>query len=599
MIVAVTPTLRRVVVSASVALAVAAGLAVRATGGESIGEPAPAKTRADAIRSFTLEDLDGTKHSLAETKGANAVVFAWTAAGCPVAMVYAPRLAGLAKDFAGSGVRFFGVSSDAEAPVGELRSLAKKSGIEFPILRDLDGSLAQRLGAKTTTTAVVLDATWRVRYVGAVDDQYGVTGRKEKAEHVWLRDALEALLGHHEVETAATEAPGCPITFATPSRAATADAPTWSGRVAEIVHRRCTLCHQPHQGAPFSLRVFEDARSRTATMKSAITDGRMPPWHAVGEKGRWANDRRLDPEEKDALLAWIDAGAPSGDLSKAPQPPPVPPKDAWDIGRPDAVFAFDKPQKVPAEGVVPYRYIEVPTSFAEDRWVTAMEVRPGAPDVVHHVLVAAVPKGEKPRGRRGAFNPVAGFFAAMVPGARGLRYPDGMAKRLPAGATLLFQVHYTPNGVATTDVTKIGMVFSNEKPEREVLTAGAFAPMLAIPPGEANYQTEGSLPVPWNVHVLAFMPHMHVRGKSFRYAIKPFGQPEQIVCDVPKYDFNWQTPYRLAAPIAVPMGSLLHCTAVFDNSKDNPYNPDPTATVTWGDQTFDEMMIGYVDYVKD
>jgi peroxiredoxin len=580
-------------------LAVALAAAPVALAGDRGGAAAPPSVRVDSVRDFALDDLDGTKHSLADTKGAKAVVLAWTAAGCPVAMAYAPRVAALAKTYAEQGVQFLGVASDADASVEELKALVAKSGIPFPVLRDRDGAIAQRLSAETTTTVVVLDPNWRVRYRGAVDDQYAVGTRKEKPEHPWLVDAIEAVLGNRVVAVEETKAPGCPITFEKPATATRADTPTWSGRVADIVHRRCTLCHQPDQGGPFSLRTYDDTKSRTATMRAAVSDGRMPPWHAAGQKGLWANDRRLDPEEKDALLSWIDGGAPSGDLSKAPAPPPTPSKDAWDIGAPDAVFSFEKPQKIPAEGVVPYRYIEIPTSFAEDRWVTAMEVKPGAPDVVHHILVATVPKGGKPRGKQGAFNPLNGFFAAMVPGARGLRYPEGMAKRLPAGSALLFQVHYTPNGVAQEDVTKLGMVFAKDKPEHEVYTSGAFSPRLEIPPGEANYKAEGSLPVPWNVHVLAFMPHMHIRGKSFRYAVSTLGHGEQTICDVPKYDFNWQTPYRLAEPIAVARGSFLHCTAVFDNSKDNPYNPDPTATVTWGDQTWDEMMIGYVDYIRD
>jgi thiol-disulfide isomerase/thioredoxin len=561
-------------------------------------EDALPTARADSIRNFELKGLDGKTLALADLRDARVVVLAWTAPGCPVSMVYAPRIAALAKEYAPRGVRFVGMDSNLDEDLGELAAHVKAAAWDFPVLLDADGAVAQRLGAATTTAVVLLDANRRVRYRGAVDDQYDVGGRREKVAHAWLVDALEAVLSNQRVATEATEAPGCPLTFARPEAAVPPDAPTWSGDVAAIVHRRCTACHQPHQGGPFSLRTYEDARSRTATLRAAIADDRMPPWHAAGAKGTWANDRRLDPEEKRALLSWIDGGAPAGDPAKAPAPPPVPSKDAWDIGAPDAVFTFAKAQPVPAEGVVPYRFIEVPTSFDEDRWVSALEVRPGAPDVVHHVLVAALPPSQK-KVRRAAFAPHNGFFAAMVPGARGMRYPDGTAKRLPKGSTLLFQMHYTPNGVAQEDLTSIGFVFAKQKPEREVFTAGAFAIKLEIPPGDPKYVANAVLPVPWDVRVLTFMPHMHVRGTSFRFAAARLGEPEKVLCDVPRYDFNWQTPYRLATPVAIPRGSFLHCVATFDNSEGNPYNPDPTATVRWGDQTWDEMMIGYVDYVRD
>ena len=198
----------------------------------------------------------------------------------------------------------------------------------------------------------------------------------------------------------------------------------------------------------------------------------------------------------------------------------------------------------------------------------------------------------------GAFVPTLGFLAAMVPGGRSQTFPDGMGKRLPKGATLVFQMHYTPNGVAAEDKTSIGFRFCKEPPAQEVHTVGAFNPTFSIPPGAANWEVPAALPVPWDVHILAFMPHMHLRGKAFRYAVAGL-RGEETLLTVPNYDFNWQTPYRLATPIAVSRGTMFRAFGTFDNSDKNPYNPDPTATVHWGDQTWDEMMIGYVDFVRD
>jgi hypothetical protein len=311
----------------------------------------------------------------------------------------------------------------------------------------------------------------------------------------------------------------------------------------------------------------------------------------------FANDRRLAPEEKATLLAWLEAGAPEGDPDRAPPPPAPRNAEGWEIGTPDAVLEFPAPEPVPAEGVVPYRFVEVPTDFPEDRWVVASEVAPGDPGAVHHALVALSEPGRR-RGRRGLFLPTRGFFAAMVPGGRAQVYPPGTGKRLPKGASLLFQMHYTPYGVATTDRTRIALRFAKETPAREVFTSGAFQPALQIPPGVADHPELAMLPVPFPVEVLAFMPHMHLRGKSARFEIqRPDGRRETIL-DVPRYDFNWQTPYRYAVPPTVPAGSVLLVHATFDNSPANPYNPDPSAVVTWGDQTWEEMLIGYVDYLR-
>jgi hypothetical protein len=274
----------------------------------------------------------------------------------------------------------------------------------------------------------------------------------------------------------------------------------------------------------------------------------------------------------------------------------APADDAWALGPPDAILGFEAPQPVPAEGVVRYRYVEVPTSFPEDRWVRASEVRPGDPSVVHHVLVALVDPGKK---NRAAFEPTRGFFSAMVPGRRPLVYPDGMAKRLPKGTSLLFQMHYTPNGVATEDRTRIGLYFSKEPPKHEVRTVGVYNPAIRIPPGARDFEVAAAVPVLFDARILSYMPHMHVRGAKFRYELARPGGESETILSVPRYDFNWQAPYRLKEPRKVAKGLWLRAVGTFDNSPENPYNPDPTAEVRWGDQTWNEMMIGYVDYVID
>jgi peroxiredoxin len=575
------------------AVAAVAGLAISSGTARGGDATVPGTARADSIRDFTRPDLDGKPRSMSEWRAARVLVLAWTAPGCPIAMLYAPRVAALAKEYEEKGVRFVGVASGAGVDEAEAKAFVRDAGIPFPVLLDRDAGVAERLGVETTTAAVVLDENRRVRYLGAVDDQYDTGGRKKEATHRWLKDALDALLGGRPPSVEKTAAPGCPIEV--PDKGAKASAATWNHDVAAIVYRRCASCHRPGEAAPFSLLTFADAKKHAATMRAAVEDKRMPPWGAEGPTGRFSNDRRLLPEERSTLLEWLGGGTPAGDGSP-PAPPAALSKDGWEIGKPDAVLTFEKPEPVPAEGVVRYRFVEVPTHFAEDRWVQAVEVRPGAPQVVHHVLVAFWNGGK--RGREVPFAPTNGFFAAMVPGGRSSVFPPGTAKKLPKGARLLFQMHYTPNGVATEDSTSIGFVFAKEPPKHEVHTAGAFNPAFRIPPGADDVEVNAFLPVPWDVDVLSFMPHMHLRGKSFRYGTRRLGEPEQTVLEVPRYDFNWQTPYRLATPMRVPKNTFFWAHGVFDNSEKNPYNPDPTAEVHWGEQTWDEMMIGYVDYVR-
>ncbi|MGB8169217.1 MAG: histidine kinase, partial [Chthoniobacteraceae bacterium] len=291
------------------------------------------------------------------------------------------------------------------------------------------------------------------------------------------------------------------------------------------------------------------------------------------------------------LLAWLDAGKPLGDPKDAPLARSFP-KD-WQIGAPDVVLQIPQPIAVKAEGTMPYQIATVETNFAEDRWVRAFEVQPTAREVVHHVLIF-VATGDRNRDVEGDGS--GGFFAAYVPGNDHVTYPNGFAKPLPAGAKLRFQIHYTPNGTATRDQMKLGLIFAKEAPQHIIHVAGIGNHRLNIPPGAAHHPESAVIPIPADVKLLAFMPHMHLRGAAFRYeAILPDGTVRTLL-DVPRYDFNWQLSYRYAEPPTLPRGSKVRATGWFDNSANNPANPDPTKTVKWGPQTFDEMMLGYVEY---
>ncbi len=533
----------------------------------------------------TLTDFGtaGSGASLDAWADGRIVCVSFSRAGCPVSELYAPTLARIAARFRPSGVAFLGVRSGGGDPAGLDRSI-----------RDDSGAIAARLGAARTPEVVVLDPSRRIRYRGRIDDRYGVGSRREVAGSEDLVAALEDLLAGRAVDRAETEAVGCPIERPDPGPATVPEAgPNYSRDIAPILDRRCVGCHRAGQIGPFPLGSYREAAARAGAIAEAVEDRRMPPWHADPRYGRFANDARLLDPEREAIVRWARSGRPEGD--PADLAPPIDRPDGWSIPRPDAVVAMPVPFAVPAEGVVDYQTFEVDPGFAEDRWVRAAEVRPGNRRVVHHCNVFLKAPGS--RGDSDAQGDLeSACLAETTPGSPPLILPDGMAKRIPAGWRLVFVVHYEPIGTVQEDRTSIGLVFADPATVRkEVATNLLFDPDLRIPPHAAAHRVERARRFDRDVLLLAMFPHMHLRGKSFRYdAIHPDGRIETLL-DVPRYDFRWQNRYELARPIRLPAGTTLRCVAHFDNSTGNPDNPDPEATVLAGRQSRDEMFNGYYE----
>lgn len=545
----------------------------------------------------SFADIASQKQSLrAMAAKQKALVIAFTSPTCPLSAKLLPTLAAVEKEFAAAGAAFVYVNPTASDSMEAIAASIKQHGLAGGMVRDGDLAIASALQASSTTEVFVLDAAATLTYRGAVDDQYGLGYAHDAPRNEWLREALRATLAGQRPRIAATTAPGCAI--ALPDKKPVSTAVTWHGRVSRILQANCQECHRSAGIAPFPLVSMEDAVSHAGMIKKAVTKGIMPPWFAAPQPGvthsPFSNDRSLPAQDKADLLAWLDGGRPEGDPAEAPLPRQWP-DAAWAIGKPDAVWELPHAVDVQATGKMGYVNLQVETGLTGDRWVQSIEVLPTARAQVHHVLVFAVlPDKNGKRKVRDGNN----FFAAYVPGSSVLQYPAGYAKRLPAGTVLHFQLHYTPTGVATQDRTRIGVVFAKAPPRYEVQVAAAGNHVLRIPPGAENHPETGILPVPMNVELLAFMPHMHVRGKSFRYDLVGLDGARRTLLDVPRYDFNWQLLYRLASPLPVRAGSRIEGLAVFDNSTNNPANPDPSKWVKWGDQTDDEMLLGYVEYVN-
>ena len=465
-------------------------------------------------------------------------------------------------------------------------------------MHDKTDAFVKAIGASSTTEVFLVDAARTVVYRGAIDDQYGLAYSRDEARDTYLVDALNSLLAGKVPEIAATTAPGCALEAKASEPVFTLT--TYHNQISRILQNNCVECHRKGGVGPFSLETYEDVKAHAGMIRKQVDRGVMPPWFAVptkaGEVTPWANERSLAEHDKTVLLNWLTSDRPVGNIADAPIPRTFPAE--WNIGKPDLIVQIPQPIAVKATGTMPYANITVDTGLTEDKWVQGFEVQPTAREAVHHVLVFVRPP--KNASADAAFDDDraerSGFFAAYVPGNSGQMYPTGMAKKLPAGSRLHFQIHYTPTGKATTDQIRVGIIYAKEEPKHVVQVAGISNPFINIPPGAANHQETAQIKVPFDAHVFQFMPHMHLRGKAAKYEAVYADGTTRTLLDIPRYDFNWQLVYRLAEPITVPAGTTLKVTMTFDNSTGNPANPDPTKNVRWGQQTYDEMMVGYIAY---
>ena len=412
-------------------------------------------------------------------------------------------------------------------------------------------------------------------------------------------------------------------------------APTFSKDVAPILYKNCTTCHRPGEVAPMSLLTFKDARPWARSIAINVKNGTMPPWHADPSVGDFANARRLTDEEKATIIAWAEAGASEGNPKDLPEAPKY--TDGWSLGEPDVVLSMPEEFAIPATGTVPYKYFEIPTNFTEDRWLTAYEMRPGNRSVVHHVIVNVrnpqqqqppqqanaaqrpkpsiepaegmeIPAGQTggrplPEDQRKPFGPnersprgIVGSIGGYVPGNATRVLPAGTAVRIPAGASLVFQMHYTPVGAATTDRTRIGLFLAKEPPKIAINGTALVNGSLHIPAGAADHRIDAEATVNRDILLWSMVPHTHMRGKKWLYEVEYPDGKRQAILSVPNYDFEWQHEYQFREPLKLPAGSKIHASAWYDNSRANKSNPDATQEVWWGDQTWEEMMFTAINF---
>lgn len=549
------------------------------------------------IEDLGFTALDGSSARLSEVAGERGLVISMRDFECPLSKRYAPRLVELEAELAARG---FGLLYVGVQPREACASDVETHGLAAPYAIDPEGLVAARLSAVTSTEVFVLDAARTLVYRGMIDDQYGLGFAKPMAEREYLREALDALGAGERVRAGATQAQGCLLEV----EPALARPPlTWHERVGRIVQTRCEGCHRDGGVAPFALSTPEQVAKRGRMIGFAVEEGQMPPWFAEEGSGPWANHLGLTAAEKADLLAWLKGGAPVGDPAHAALPRAY--TDGWTIGEPDLVVPMPESFTVPADGVIDYQTFYARIDLPKDRWVKAVEIRPGARQVVHHVLVFLEDPDLLRRAERGEREAARalqggedGFFAGNVPGQLGITYPAGTGKLLPAKAWLKFQLHYTPNGTETVDRSEVGFVLAEPGEELiEMRTTSALSRNFEIPPGAFDFEVSGDYVFPEDAAIHSLFPHTHLRGMRFLFALVGSDGTSEDLLPLPEYDFNWQLAYDLATPRRVRAGTILRATAWYDNSDGNPNNPDPTRAVGFGEQTSDEMMIGYVNWV--
>jgi mono/diheme cytochrome c family protein/thiol-disulfide isomerase/thioredoxin len=537
------------------------------------------------IADLSFKDIRYLAHTLDDFPKTKAFVLVFTNTSCPVARRYFPTLRRLDKDYRDQGVQFLAVNAGEDDSITAMAAQAVEYEVEFPIVKDAPGQCVRALGVRRTPEVVVLDADRKLRYRGRIDDQYRPGGSRPEPTRNDLKEAIDAVLAGREVAVAETPVDGCLITL---PEARQKDAPpTYTEQVGPILRKHCTECHRPNTTAPFTLTDYDSARTKAKTIAEVVTEGRMPPWFAAPGHGEFINKRGLSADERETVLQWVAAGAPRGMGDE----PPRPPDDAgkWRIGEPDLTLTTGV-FELPADGDVPYKYAVLSHVFLSDTWVQGLQILPENPAVVHHCNMAFASVG--------AGFSEDNFLTGFVPGGEAMNLDDGVACRIPAGSILALQIHFVTTGKPEKCRISVGLRYPRSPVQKRLRFALLEDMSFAIPAGAAAFPVTAASTLDEDAIGIGLFTHMHLRGKAMTFTAKPPDGDAETLLMIPNYNFQWQIAYHLPpGQVRWAKGTRLECTALYDNSAFNPYNPDPKKTVQYGPQTWQEMMNGFVFYV--
>lgn len=551
--------------------------------------PAPAEIGA-TIEIPPFKDIRYLPRTFADLGEHTGYLFYFFANTCPVAQRYTGVLLELEKEFAPRGIQFVAVNASPADTIMDMAQYGIDYGIAFPIVKDMHGDLCRALGITRTPEVALLDKDRRLLYRGRVDDQFRLGGVRPKASRDDLKIALEEFLSGTPISVPTTKSEGCSITY--PSVPEPESPVTYAEHIAPIINQHCIRCHHEGGGAPFGLETYGKAARRADMLAEVVSEGRMPPWYAHPEFGTFTNETRLTEKQKLLFQQWLKAGKPEGDPALTPPLPELKPANEWNI-QPDLVLTAEMPNALPAKGFIPYRYVLFPHKFEQDTYVEAIEIKSTNPAVMHHSNLFYTPGGL-------AFERDQHFITGMVPGGLPSTVPPGMAIRIPKGATLGLQIHYVTTGKPEIDTPLVALRYCRTHVTKlthyNILDDGSFQ----IPPGAPTHETRQEATMDDDITLLAMFSHMHLRGRSMRFIAHTPDGNQQTLLSLPNYNFDWQLTYYIEpGQVTLPKGTRIECIAQFDNSPFNPYNPDPTKTVTYGKQTVDEMSQGFIFYTKN
>ena len=542
----------------------------------------------EAVDNFRLIDHRGESHELRYYSDARAIVLVVHGNGCPIVRKSLPVLAELRKRYASQGVEFLMLDSNLQDDRDSIAREATELGIDLPILVDGTQLVGEALGVTRTADAFVVDPkTWKLVYRGPIDDRLSYGTERPPSRH-FLADALDALLAAKPVETAQAEAVGCIVNFPERDRREAHVKISYSERIAPLLIDRCVACHRDGGVAPWAMDSYRKIQGFAPMIREVLRTQRMPPWHADPHYGTFVGQRSMGEDDVKTLVHWIEAGAPRGSgpdpLEKA-----APTNGEWTLGKPHLVIevpAFE----VPATGVVQYRYPFADNPLGRDVWVRAIEILPGDRTVVHHVLAGI---DDPANGSKREIAGKIGELGGYAPGKNAVPYPADTGILLRKEARFRFQMHYTPSGKPTRDVTRLGLWFYDKPPKHALDMLLVYDASFAIPANTKLYARTIEHTFERDIMLYSLLPHFHLRGRSAKFTAHfPDGRTE-ILLSVPHYDFNWQPLYALDPPRYVPAGTRVVLDMTWDNSAQNPANPDPTKVVRWGDQTWEEMNLGW------
>ena len=536
----------------------------------------------ERAENFRLNCHTDRSWELYRLSSAPAIVVYTHATECDSVAATLPKLAEMQQMFEPTGTRFIGLNAWPTDERSGVREQAEAHGIDFPILMDVTQRITASLGLTETNRCLVIDPQkdWAIVYDGPVESD-GIN---------YLFDALAENLAGEPVTKPQRATAGTPYPMVELGDL------SYAHDIAPILAEKCVTCHRPGGIGPFSLARHRRVEGWAPMMRETIRTQRMPPWHADAEFGDFEASLAMTVEEERMLLAWLEDGAVNNSDFDPLEEYDIEEERLWVLGEPDHILEMPQEEHIPAQGIFEYRYIYIPTGLTEDKWLRAIEVQAGTPAVVHHALMFVIYPREyrhvQPRARLG----LSGYFASFLPGADAIPYPEDTGQFLPAGSTIVFQMHYSATGKEEVDFTRMGLHFHDEAPARALTITGAHNNRFRIPPHAEDHPHRAWYEFEEDVRLYGASPHMHFRGSRFRFDAHIPDGPVKTLLNVPYYEFDWQPMYHFAETLEIPAGTRVECTGAFDNSALNPYNPDPTTWVGFGEQSFQEMFIGYLMY---